>query len=332
VEKGLADFFERELNVHIKMEMLKHQLHKCADWNTRAAFNLLDSQRQGFINHFNLYGFLNQNSYDASDEELIAVIRRIEGQGNGTVEYEEFVQGFDPIILRMRDIQLAEDEYEGLARNKRADEAKTRPFLQKLAQTKPISEKNSVDMNLQLYDQYKQLERGELPRGGTQGSPGAGDGTELDGGPGTEVKGGASRAYAQGVAAQTTPLRKNGLQHSVYKERQSAGNHIDMDLLDEAASRGTQSPHANPFPRGPPMTEMTNVHPGSIIVQGGQKVHVGPLRAEDERELVQVLYEMILNEKELEEAKQKLAEQGDFNMMDAFQMLDEKNLGWVSAP
>lgn len=59
---------------------------------------------------------------------------------------------------------------------------------------------------------------------------------------------------------------------------------------------------------------------------------IGPLRAEDERELVQVLYEMILNEKELEEAKQRLAEQGDFNMMDAFQILDEKNLGWVSAP
>lgn len=58
VEAGLADFFERELNVHIKMEMLKHQLHKCADWNTRAAFNLLDSQRQGSITHFNLYGFL----------------------------------------------------------------------------------------------------------------------------------------------------------------------------------------------------------------------------------------------------------------------------------
>lgn len=93
-------------------------MHKLPDWNTRAAFNLLDSQRQGFINHFNLYGFLKQNGFDASDEELIAIIRRIEGQGNGTVEFEEFTQGFDPIILRMRDIQLAEDEYEGLARNK----------------------------------------------------------------------------------------------------------------------------------------------------------------------------------------------------------------------
>lgn len=66
---------------------------------------------------------------------------------------------------------------------------------------------------------------------------------------------------------------------------------------------GGYSPHANPFPQGPPMTEMTGVHPGSIIVQGASKMPIGPLSVEDERELVQVLYEMILNEKELEEAK-----------------------------
>jgi len=41
---------------------------------------------------------------------------------------------------------------------------------------------------------------------------------------------------------------------------------------------------------------------------------------------------MIINEKELEEIKQTLAEQTDFNLMDAFQMIDEKSLGWVSAP
>lgn len=95
---------------------------------------------------------------------------------------------------------------------------------------------------------------------------------------------------------------------------------------------GAQSPHSNPYPQGPPMTEMTGVHPGSIMVQGAPKVAVGPLSTDDERELVQVLYEMILNEKELEEAKQRLAEQGDFNLMDGFQMLDDRNLGWVSAP
>ena len=80
------------------------------------------------------------------------------------------------------------------------------------------------------------------------------------------------------------------------------------------------------------MTDMTNIHSGSIPLQGNQISKAGPLSAEDERELVQLFFEMICNEKELEEAKRNLAEQGDFNLMDAFQMIDEKSLGWISAP
>lgn len=55
-------------------------------------------------------------------------------------------------------------------------------------------------MNLQLYDQYKRLERGELD-GGPR-TPGLLDPAEMDyAGPGTEVKGVPSRAYGQAVAA-----------------------------------------------------------------------------------------------------------------------------------
>lgn len=81
------------------------------------------------------------------------------------------------------------------------------------------------------------------------------------------------------------------------------------------------------------MTEMTGVHPGTVELMGGQPILVhGPLNGEDERELVQTMYEMILNEQDIEKSKQALAEQGDFNLMDAFQMLDDRNLGWISAP
>ena len=41
---------------------------------------------------------------------------------------------------------------------------------------------------------------------------------------------------------------------------------------------------------------------------------------------------MIIHMKEIEEAKQKLAEQGDFNLMDGFDMMDERSLGWIAAP
>lgn len=76
---------------------------------------------------------------------------------------------------------------------------------------------------------------------------------------------------------------------------------------------------------------MTNVHSGSAVPLHGSS-RFGPLHVEDERELVQLFFDMIENEKYLEMQKQKLVEQADFNLMDAFQMIDEKSLGWVSAP
>ena len=53
----------------------------------------------------------------------------------------------------------------------------------------------------------------------------------------------------------------------------------------------------NPYPRGPPLTDTTNIHAGSIAITGGPKLYNGPLCIEDERDLVQLFYEMILNEK-----------------------------------
>lgn len=84
-------------------------------------------------------------------------------------------------------------------------------------------------------------------------------------------------------------------------------------------SNGEDAAAANPYPRGPPMTDMTNIHSGNGIPSHGSQIRkVGELSPEDERELVQLLFEMIVNEKELEAAKMRLAEQGDFNLMDAF--------------
>jgi hypothetical protein len=59
--------------------MLKLSILRENDWDVKLAFDELDSQDQGFVNAFNLYGFAKANGYDASDEELISIIRRIEG-------------------------------------------------------------------------------------------------------------------------------------------------------------------------------------------------------------------------------------------------------------
>ena len=61
------------------------------------------------------------------------------------------------------------------------------------------------------------------------------------------------------------------------------------------------------YPRGPPMNDMTNIHAGTPYKQGGAD-HIGPLRAEDEKDLTQLLFDMIQNELYLEQQKQLLVE------------------------
>ena len=41
---------------------------------------------------------------------------------------------------------------------------------------------------------------------------------------------------------------------------------------------------------------------------------------------------MIQFETFLEKKKQDCVEQADFNLMDAYAMIDERSLGWISAP
>mmetsp|Transcript_42500 Transcript_42500/g.40755 ORF Transcript_42500/g.40755 Transcript_42500/m.40755 type:complete len:131 (-) Transcript_42500:363-755(-) len=57
-----------------------------------------------------------------------------------------------------------------------------------------------------------------------------------------------------------------------------------------------------------------------------------PLKQDDEEELVRAFKEQIALEKELEDAKVRLASQQDYNLMDAFQMIDKGAKGWVSSP
>lgn len=59
---------------------------------------------------------------------------------------------------------------------------------------------------------------------------------------------------------------------------------------------------------------------------------VNPLNVEDEDELITVLKEFMQHDRELESAKVGLAQQADFNLMDAFQMIDLDSKGWVTAP
>lgn len=86
-----------------------------------------------------MYGFLNLHGFDATDDELIAIIRRIEGQGDSKVSFEEFDSVINPIIIKMTDIKFVDDQGKNLARNNEINEEKARPLLKKMQSAQPIS-------------------------------------------------------------------------------------------------------------------------------------------------------------------------------------------------
>ena len=61
-----------------------------------------------------------------------------------------------------------------------------------------------------------------------------------------------------------------------------------------------------------------------------QPKYLNKMTVEDEQAVVQLIYEIIINEKNLESSKMYLAEQVDFNLVDAFQMMDDLNRGFVT--
>ena len=52
------------------------------DYNTLAAFNCIDCTNEGVLNHRNIAQFLRLNGHNASDAELIAIVRRIDADAD----------------------------------------------------------------------------------------------------------------------------------------------------------------------------------------------------------------------------------------------------------
>lgn len=109
VERLLAQFFEQEVSLHVKLDQLKTDLHGRFDWNIHSVFNVLDQTHEGFLNYRNIQLFLRSQSFFATDEELIAIVRRLDADADQRVSYQEFCEAFgygmgssQPAIVQQR--------------------------------------------------------------------------------------------------------------------------------------------------------------------------------------------------------------------------------------
>jgi Ca2+-binding EF-hand superfamily protein len=233
-----VQLFEREINYHVRLEKIKRELSIRYDWSARAAFETIDSLRDYTLNHRNIQTFLRLNGFVATDAEVIAIIRRLDSDGDNRVMLDEFIEALRPAIPA------------------------------------PVPSYTATS------SAFEETKRSSSPLRRTATSP---------------LR---AEASAANLAASSSNL-----------------------------GAGFGASHGSPA-RSLTTASATGFNPAATSSPARR---FSPMRVSDESELVRAFKEQIALENELEDAKNRLALQPDFNLPDAFDLLDRYNIGSLSA-
>lgn len=85
IELAMTAVLEKEIDMARKLEILKKEMEVQYDYSPLAAFRTVDRFNKGFIDTVNLGDFLRQNGHHCSELDILAIIRRIDTEGNAII-------------------------------------------------------------------------------------------------------------------------------------------------------------------------------------------------------------------------------------------------------
>lgn len=92
IELAITAVIEGEIDLQRRLEGLKREMELQYDYSPFAAFRSVDRYNSGRIDSVNTGSFLRQNGHYASEMELLAIVRRMDTDGDATVNYNEFAE------------------------------------------------------------------------------------------------------------------------------------------------------------------------------------------------------------------------------------------------
>jgi Ca2+-binding EF-hand superfamily protein len=92
IERAVLDVLEKEIDLARRLDLLKRELESRYDFSSLAAYRSVDRYNDGRINTFNLGTFLRNCGHYASETELLAIVRRMDTDGDANLSYSEFAE------------------------------------------------------------------------------------------------------------------------------------------------------------------------------------------------------------------------------------------------
>eukprot|EP00343_Euplotes_focardii_P004688 CAMPEP_0205811324 /NCGR_PEP_ID=MMETSP0205-20121125/15505_1 /ASSEMBLY_ACC=CAM_ASM_000278 /TAXON_ID=36767 /ORGANISM="Euplotes focardii, Strain TN1" /LENGTH=186 /DNA_ID=CAMNT_0053090343 /DNA_START=277 /DNA_END=833 /DNA_ORIENTATION=- len=132
LERELAILFEKELAYHREIAIIKNDLINAPDFSYEAAFNEIaetDDEGYNIMDHISLDNFLRRNGFAPTEEELTAVIRRIDVSADASCSYAEFEEALRPVVLENRDDTIYEPKLANPSKVK-LENLQTKEFLE----------------------------------------------------------------------------------------------------------------------------------------------------------------------------------------------------------
>ena len=73
-----------------RIEIARESLMRRYDFGVYASFRSVDKYNDGFINAYNLGSFLRSHYHYLPEKDILAIIRRIDTDGDARISYNEF--------------------------------------------------------------------------------------------------------------------------------------------------------------------------------------------------------------------------------------------------
>ncbi len=90
VERAMRQLIYKEVQLHLKAENIKRSLESSSDFSVRAAFKAVDDWNYNSIDKQNLKRFLRSMGHLASKAEIVAILRRLDLDGDAKINLTEF--------------------------------------------------------------------------------------------------------------------------------------------------------------------------------------------------------------------------------------------------
>jgi Ca2+-binding EF-hand superfamily protein len=93
VERALSQLLFKEVRYQLKVDELKRHLENAYDYSLKRVFYAVDDWTYGWWDKSNIRRFLRKTGYICSNEQLVAILRRFDIDGDAKINFKEFELG-----------------------------------------------------------------------------------------------------------------------------------------------------------------------------------------------------------------------------------------------